>query len=174
MSLLWEATNLIRVKPLEKDYIMSETNTFGFTVLKNGLFFDVFDKEGLAESIKVFGNNYAVIGIKEALNGIIPSEFDGIGGYFDGDKFYKDYIIVLSTKEPIIFKAVVLKTIGWLYQQLSILLVEEGKPSIVETNELPEMDYIKDAVDILGRKTIQLLYHVRSGWETDYKEIGVK
>jgi hypothetical protein len=68
----------------------------------------------------------------------------------------------------------VLKTIGWLYQQLSILLVEEGKPSIVETNELPEMDYIKDAVDILGRKTIQLLYHVRSGWETDYKEIGVK
>ena len=153
---------------------MSKTNTYGFSLLRNNLFFDVFDKEGLKHSINSLGKNYAVIGVKEHAYGSFPDEFDGIGGYFDGEKLSLDYIIVIQTREPIYFRRTHLKAIGWLYEQTSILLVEEGIPSIVETKDTPTMEDIQNAVAILNAKTIQLLYHVRSGWETDYKDYSVK
>lgn len=152
---------------------MSNTSTFGFTVLKNGLYFDVFNKQGLSESIKVLGKNYAIIGVKDATNGIIPIEFDGIGGFFDGSIFYKDYVIVIATKEPIYYHRTVLKAIGWLYSQLSILIVEDSQPSIVESVNIPNLNGIQEGVKVLGERTTKLLHHIRKGWETDYKEQGI-
>lgn len=152
---------------------MSDKNTFGFTVLKNGLYFDVFNKLGLSESIKVLGRNYAIIGVKDASNGIIPIEFDGIGGYFDGKTFYSDYIITIPTKEPIYYHRTTLKAIGWLYNQLSILIVEESKPSIVDSVNIPSLEGIKEGVKVLSERTVKLLEHIRKGWESGYKEQGI-
>lgn len=152
---------------------MKKSKEFGFTLLKNGLFFDVFSKEGLDESIKVLGRDYAIIGVKDASNGIIPSEFDGLGGYFDGETFYSDYVVVIATKEPIVFHKTVLKTIGWLYSQLSILIVEDSIPSIVECDKLPYLESLQEGIRVINERSVKLLNYIRKGWEKDYKDEGV-
>ena len=103
----------------------------GLTQLKDGLVFDIFDSEGLNKAVQHLGSSFAIVGIEEATNGFIPDIFDGIGIWINEGKIYKDYIITL----PDIGNnslSLISNILGCLLNQSSILLVDEGKPSLVD------------------------------------------
>lgn len=165
---------------------MSEQSVFGFTLLKDGLFFDVDDKKGLEASINELGLDYAIIGITEASNGRIPIEFDGFGFFYNGTEPSYDYIISLSRRcfdthnnnislSPIEFYHLPLisHTIGFLFNQTSILLVLDGKPylrdvAIRESSNL-NLETLNYAISLLVSKNTHLLNHIRKDIGTYYQ-----
>ena len=116
----------------------------GYTLLNDGFSFDITVFSDFQRVKTKLNLPIAIIGIKEAITGVIPYWSDGVGFFKDKNQLFVDFIKLFEFKEDNSMNKSIACYIAKLFKQTSILWISQSYYDIINVNKYLSLSFVSD------------------------------